>query len=186
MQVLVTGNQGRIGRYAQAQLEEAGHTVVGFDRATGDDIRNLAALRAAAQGCEAIIHMAAMLADPQDDPNDVMHVNLQGLWHVLTTAEALNIRRVVAFSIVNAVGIFIGESLPDYLPINEDHPCRPGRPYVLSKFLGEGDVPPLYPARRHHNHLPAPAVGLFPRQLRPHPPTLGGKVVTHLGVRRVL
>ncbi len=137
MRVLVTGNQGRIGRYVQAQLEAENHIVVGFDRAAGDDIRQPAALRAAAQGCDAIIHMAAMLADPKDDPNDVMHVNLQGTWHVLTTAEALDIRRVVCFSSVNALGIFIGESLPDYLPINEEHPCRPGRPYALSKFLGE-------------------------------------------------
>ena len=36
MQILVTGSQGRIGRYVQAQLEEAGHAVVGFDQAAGD------------------------------------------------------------------------------------------------------------------------------------------------------
>jgi len=137
MQVLVTGSQGRIGRYVQAQLEEAGHTVVGFDQSKGDDIRDPAAVRAAAQGCDAVIHMAAMLADPKDDPNDVMHVNLQGLWHVLTTAEALNIRRIVSFSSVNAMGIFIGESVPDFFPIDESHPCRPGRTYALSKYLGE-------------------------------------------------
>jgi len=137
MQVLVTGSQGRIGRYVQAQLEEAGHTVVSFDVAAGDDIRDPAAVRAAAQGCDGIVHLAAMLADPQDDPNAVMHVNLQGMWHVLTTAEALNIRRIVTFSSVNAMGIFIGESVPDFFPITEDHPCRPGRPYALSKYLGE-------------------------------------------------
>ncbi|HRJ41325.1 MAG TPA: NAD(P)-dependent oxidoreductase, partial [Caldilineaceae bacterium] len=137
MRVFVTGSQGRIGRYVQAQLEEAGHTVVGFDQVSGDEIRDPAAVRAGAQGCDAIIHMAAMLADPKDDPNAVMHVNLQGTWHVLTAAETLNIRRVVTFSSVNAMGIFIGESLPDYLPIDEDHPCRPGRPYALSKYLGE-------------------------------------------------
>ncbi len=137
MRVFVTGSQGRIGRYVQAQLEEVGHTVVGFDQVSGDEIRDPAAVRAGAQGCDAIIHMAAMLADPKDDPNAVMHVNLQGTWHVLTAAETLNIRRVVTFSSVNAMGIFIGESLPDYLPIDEDHPCRPGRPYALSKYLGE-------------------------------------------------
>lgn len=137
MQVLVTGSQGRIGRYVQAQLEEAGHTVVGFDRAAGDEIRDPAAVRAAAQSCDAVIHLAAMLGDPKDDPNDTMHVNLQGTWHVLTAAEALNIRRIVSFSSVNAMGIFIGESVPDFFPIDESHPCRPGRPYALSKFLGE-------------------------------------------------
>ncbi len=82
--------------------------------------------------------MAAMLADPKDDPNDVMHVNLQGTWHVLTTAEALGIRRVITFSSVNAMGIFVGESLPDFLPI--DHVLPTGPPLRPLQIPGRGDV----------------------------------------------
>ena len=35
------------------------------------------------------------------------------------------------------MGLFMGESEPDYLPFAEEHVCRPGRPYGTSKYVGE-------------------------------------------------
>ena len=52
-------------------------------------------------------------------------------------AEAHGVPRVVVYSSVNAMGYFMGEATPDYLPFDEDHPCRPGRPYGIAKYLGE-------------------------------------------------
>jgi len=137
MNVFVTGNQGRIGAVIQTQLEAQGHTVVGFDRANGDDIRDGQRVRAAAQGCDAAIHLASLLGGPNDDPDETMAVGLQGTWHVLMAAQEQQMQRVVYFSSVNALGIFMGQKAPDYLPIDDNHPARPGSPYGIAKRLAE-------------------------------------------------
>jgi nucleoside-diphosphate-sugar epimerase len=137
MHVLVTGNQGRIGSVIERQLLEAGHTVTGFDRQTGGDILDAQAVRSAAQGCEAIIHLASLLGRPTDDPDEIMEVGLQGTWHVLEAAQAAQVQRVVYFSSVNALGIFMGQAAPDYFPIDDDHPARPRSAYGVAKRLAE-------------------------------------------------
>jgi UDP-glucose 4-epimerase len=137
MQVLVTGNQGFIGSVIQKQLQDAGHMVVGFDRANGDTILDGKAVRAAAEGCDAIIHLASLLGRAQDDPDETIAVGLQGTWHVLMAAKEAGIQRVVNFSSVNALGIFMGQKAPDYLPIDDNHTPRPGATYGIAKRLGE-------------------------------------------------
>ena len=61
MTILVTGGAGFIGRAVHDQLEAAGHAVRVFDRAVDirDDILDHDRLRMAADGCEAVIHLAA-------------------------------------------------------------------------------------------------------------------------------
>lgn len=137
MKIFVTGNQGRIGSEISDQLLAQGHTVVGYDRANGQDILDGAAVRAAAQGCDAAIHLASLLGGPNDDPDETMQVSLMGSWHVLQAAEAAKMQRVVYFSSVNALGIFMGLKKPDYLPIDDDYPPQPVSAYGLSKRLVE-------------------------------------------------
>jgi dTDP-L-rhamnose 4-epimerase len=59
--ILVTGGAGFIGRAVHDQLEAAGQTVRIFDRVldAGDDILDHDRLRLAADGCDAVIHLAA-------------------------------------------------------------------------------------------------------------------------------
>ena len=52
-------------------------------------------------------------------------------------AKKANVKRIVYFSSVNALGIFRGGRKPDYLPIDDEHPCYPSRPYGMSKRLAE-------------------------------------------------
>ena len=137
MKIFVTGNQGRIGAVIQTQLEAHGHTVVGFDRANGDDIRDGAAVRTAAQGCDAVIHLASLLGGAQDDPDETIAVGLSGTWHVLMAAQAEKMQRVVYFSSVNALGVFMGQRAPDYLPIDDNHPPHPSSAYGIAKRLAE-------------------------------------------------
>jgi nucleoside-diphosphate-sugar epimerase len=137
MQVFVTGSRGRIGSVIVQQLQEAGHTVVEFDTILGHDIRDGAAVRAAAQGCDVAIHLASLLGRPTDDPDETMSVGLQGTWHVLMAAKEAGMKRVVYFSSVNALGIFMGQHAPDYFPIDDDHPARPRSTYGMAKRLGE-------------------------------------------------
>ncbi len=137
MRVLVTGNRGGIGSVIEAELIEQGHSVVGFDIAGGDDIRDKQSVLDAARGCDAVIHLASILAGPDDDPDEAMEVSVMGTWHVLAAAKAEKMQRVVYFSSVNALGVFMGEAPPDYLPIDEKHPPRPTRAYGMSKHLVE-------------------------------------------------
>ncbi len=137
MHVFITGHRGRIGSEIVAQLEAAGHQIVGYDRADGQDILDGQAVRAATQGCDAVIHLASLLGRPDDDPDETMAIGLQGTWHVLMAAREAGVHRVVYFSSVNALGIFMGQKPPDYFPIDDDHPARPGSPYGIAKRLAE-------------------------------------------------
>src|SRR5690606_34191757 len=126
-----------IGSVIVRQLQEAGHTPVEYDKVLGNDMLDGAAVRAAAQGCDAIIHLASLLGARTDDPDETMSVGLQGTWHVLMAAKEAGCKRVVYFSSVNALGIFMGQHAPDYFPIDDDHPARPRSTYGMMKRLCE-------------------------------------------------
>ena len=137
MRILVTGHRGRIGSTVAAQLERLGHEVAGFDRVTGDDLLDPAAVKRAADGCAAIVHLGALAHDTAGSPEQIMAVNVLGTWHVLLAARTAAVGRVVHFSSAQVFGTAEGERLPDYFPIDDAHPRRATRPYGLSKCLAE-------------------------------------------------
>jgi nucleoside-diphosphate-sugar epimerase len=137
VRVLVTGNEGLVGRAVERLLADAGHEVVGFDLASGADIRDCAAVEAAARGCDSAVHLAAIPHDSAGTPEAIMATNVLGTWHVLLAARRAGLARVVHASSVQALGIAEGERPPDYLPVDDDHPRYARRPYGLSKRLGE-------------------------------------------------
>jgi nucleoside-diphosphate-sugar epimerase len=136
MRIFLTGSTGKIGSVAQRIFAENDHEVVSFDISDGGDIMDAAAVREAMEGCDGVVHLA-MRMGREYAPEAVYASGTVGTWNVLAAAEACGAQRVVSFSSVNAMGIFMGEGAPDFLPIDESHPCRPGRPYGISKYLGE-------------------------------------------------
>jgi UDP-glucose 4-epimerase len=137
VRVLLTGNRGKIGRVVEASLRDAGNEVVGFDVAARDDLRDADAVRAAARGCDAVVHAGAIARDRGGSPEEIMATNVLGTWHVLLAAQEEGLERVVAFSSAQVFGTAQGERAPDYLPLDDDHPRRAVRPYGLSKRVGE-------------------------------------------------
>jgi nucleoside-diphosphate-sugar epimerase len=137
VRVLLTGHRGQIGSRTSEHLERSGHVVLGFDLADGADLLDLAAVKRAAAGCDAVVHLGALPHDTAGSPEEIMAVNVLGTWHVLLAAEAAGAARVIHFSSAQALGITEGERLPDYYPIDDDHPRRAMRPYGLSKRLAE-------------------------------------------------
>ena len=137
MKVLITGSSGLIGSQVASDLAASDHTVVGYDLAAGQDILDPVTLRGATRGCDAVIHSAALLGLPDQDDSRIMATNLQGTWNVLSAAREAGIRRVVFLSSVDALGVFKGERAPDYLPLDDAHPCYPATPYGISKLLAE-------------------------------------------------
>ncbi len=137
MKILVTGNEGMIGSVVEKVLRSDGCEVVGFDIASGYNILNPNDISDAVQGCDAIVHLAALLGNPEDAPDQIMTVNLLGTWHILRAAAKAKLKRIVFFSSVDVLGIFKGQRKPDYLPLDDNHSCYPTTPYAVSKRLGE-------------------------------------------------
>jgi UDP-glucose 4-epimerase len=133
--VLVTGQRGLIGPAVVLELERQGHSAVGFDISDGQDVRDPQALSASLAGCDAVIHLAA--ADDPLPAEEIVDTIVVGTKTLLDLTIDSQCRRVVIASSVDALGIFMGEAPPAYLPIDDAHPARPGTPYGAAKRATE-------------------------------------------------
>jgi UDP-glucose 4-epimerase len=149
MKALVTGGAGFIGSNLVKLLLDEQHDVIVLDnlssgyrdnlaalrkaRFVEGDVRDDAALREAAAGCEIIFHLAASVGNTRsiNHPIDDSEINVIGTLRVLEAARALGARKVVFSS---SAGIF-GELKT--VPIREDHPAEPDSPYGASKLGAE-------------------------------------------------
>src|SRR5688500_11471621 len=103
--VLITGSSGRIGRAAVAELLRRRHSVRGFDRAAAPgladcriaDLADRAALDEAMRGIDCVVHLAAT---PDDDDffTQLLPNNIIGLYHVMESARAAGVRRIILAS----------------------------------------------------------------------------------------
>jgi UDP-glucose 4-epimerase len=134
--VLLTGNEGKIGRPTELALAEAGYEVIGFDIASGGDVRDGPALVEAARGCRFVVHLAAIPRDSLGTPEKIMDVNVYGTWNVLAAADECDVERVVVASSIHALGVSETRA-PDYLPLDDDHPSYARSAYAVSKRLVE-------------------------------------------------
>lgn len=136
--VLVTGHTGKIGAPAAGALEAAGFTVVGFDAADGDDVRDTAALDERLRGCRYVTHLAAIPNDEDGAAHEIIDTNVFGTWAVLHAAGRAGVERVVSFSSIQATGLYEDDAPPpDYLPLDEGHRSYARSAYSVSKLLGE-------------------------------------------------
>ena len=128
MNILVTGGGGFLGSAVCRQLAALGHSVTAFQRRPAShladhgvrshegDIGDAAAVRAAATGCDAIVHTAGK-AGIWGGPSDFRRINVEGTENVLRACEDLGIAFLVhtsSPSVVHAGGDIEGgdESLP--------------------------------------------------------------------------
>jgi UDP-glucose 4-epimerase len=147
MKVLVTGGSGYVGQTVVAEIAR-GHEVTVLDVKRPADRRlrfiecsilDLAAMTRAARGFEAVVHLAAIRHPLSDPAQRVFRVNTMGTYNALEAAARAGAKRFVFCSSDSTLGFvfMLREHLPDYLPIDEEHPLRPQDPYGLSKMLGE-------------------------------------------------
>lgn len=163
--ILVTGAAGSIGQAAVAGLMGAGWQVRGFDlRPTSGcsesvvgDLTDAAAVRAAAEGVGAIIHMAAV-PDDDDFLERLLPSNIVGLHHVLEAARLAGVPRVVLASTGQVVW---WQLLEGPWPIEPDAPISPKHWYAATKVLAEA-AGQVY-ARSHGLTVVALRLGWFPR-----------------------
>ena len=139
--ILITGGTGYIGnaflnKYALAYSFKAfGRTKpaqsVEFFQG---DIKDITALKKAAFGVDAILHLAAVTTDKKEvTDEEYINTNIVGTHNVLKAAAENKVKKVVFMSSVCAVGF-----RPDKYPVREDEKCNPtDGMYGFSKFAGE-------------------------------------------------
>ncbi|MCA9835848.1 MAG: NAD(P)-dependent oxidoreductase [Trueperaceae bacterium] len=149
MKVLITGGTGDIGSAASKRFLELGWDVHIIDLKDEMDmapvtyakcnIMDFDDLKEQMEGCDAVVHMAAIRA-PTIAPNpEVFRINVAGTFNVYEAAAQLGIKRVVQASSINAIGCVwsIGDIHPQYFPLDEEHPRFTTDSYSLSKQMVE-------------------------------------------------
>jgi UDP-glucose 4-epimerase len=152
VRILVTGARGKVGAAVVAALVDAGHDVsatdLGRPRFEADqeavpyrqaDLTDAGDAFAVVRGHDAVVHAAA-IPDPQHHPaHQVFGNNLMATFNTLEAAVRSGVRRFLNVSSETVPGYLFPERpfLPDYLPVDEEHPVRPQDPYATAKHFGE-------------------------------------------------
>ncbi len=152
MKVLVTGADGFIGSHLTEALVRAGHEVKAFvlynsfgswgwlDRCAPEvkgrfevfagDIRDPHGVKEAMRGCDAVLHLAALIAIPYSyhSPDTYVDTNIKGTLNILQAARELGVQRLVHTSTSEVYGT------ARFVPITESHPLQGQSPYSASKI----------------------------------------------------
>ena len=164
--VLVTGADGFIGSHLAEALVAEGATVrtlaqynslnswgwleetmrdaqclASIEVVTGD-IRDAHFMHGAMKGCEAVFHLAALIAIPYSyaAPASYVDTNVTGTLNVMQAARDLGVARVVHTSTSEVYGT------ARYVPIDEKHPLQPQSPYSASKIGADAIASSFYSA----------------------------------------
>lgn len=153
--VLVTGADGFIGSHLTEALVREGHSVRAFvlynsfnswgwldqcdDEVRGNfevfagDVRDPHGVRTAMQGCDAVLHLAALIAIPYSyhSPDTYVDTNVKGTLNVVQAARDLGVSRVVHTSTSEVYGT------AQFVPITEEHPLQGQSPYSATKIAAD-------------------------------------------------
>lgn len=148
----MTGSDGFIGSHLTEELVKRGYKVKAFtyynsfnnwgwlDTLPGEimkdvevfcgDIRDPNGVREAMKGCDAVFHLAALIAIPfsYHSPDSYVDTNIKGTLNVLQAARDLNLSRVLVTSTSEVYGT------AQYVPIDEKHPYQGQSPYSATKI----------------------------------------------------
>jgi NAD dependent epimerase/dehydratase len=152
VKVLVTGADGFIGSHLTEALVRAGYDVRAFvlynsfnsrgwlDRCAADvagkfevfagDIRDPNGVRTATKGCDAVLHLAALIGIPYSyhSPDTYVDTNIKGTLNIVQAARDLGVSKVVHTSTSEVYGT------ARFVPITEEHPLQGQSPYSASKI----------------------------------------------------
>ena len=160
--ILITGADGFIGSHLTEALVLAGYDVRAFvlynsfnswgwlDHCIEDvkgkfevftgDIRDPNGVRMAMMGCDAVLHLAALIAIPYSyhSPDTYVDTNIKGALNIVQAARDLGVAKVVHTSTSEVYGT------ARFVPITEDHPLQGQSPYSASKIGADQIVMSFY------------------------------------------
>lgn len=150
--ILVTGADGFIGSHLTEELVRRGFEVRAFvmynsfnswgwldssppeiksslDVFAGD-IRDPHGVKTAMKGCDAVLHLAALIAIPYSyhSPDTYVDTNVKGTLNVMQAAREIGVGKVVHTSTSEVYGT------ARFVPITEEHPLQGQSPYSASKI----------------------------------------------------
>ena len=102
-----------------------------------------------------IVHLASLPGDT-GDPQQMVRVNVSGCLNLLEAARRMKVERFVLASSISAYEWYPATKFnpPDYLPVDERHPCRPKDMYATTKRIQEEL------AETYHRQFGVPTVAL--------------------------
>jgi NAD dependent epimerase/dehydratase len=150
--ILVTGADGFIGSHLTEELVRRGCDVRAFvlynsfnswgwldhsdpkimkslDVFSGD-IRDPHGVKKAMEGCDIVMHLAALIAIPYSyhSPDTYVDTNVKGTLNIVQAARELGVEKVIHTSTSEVYGT------AKFVPITEDHPLQGQSPYSASKI----------------------------------------------------
>lgn len=150
--ILITGADGFIGSHLTETLIRKGCDVRAFvmynsfnswgwlDESPKDlkgnidvfagDIRDPHGVKKAMQGCNIVLHLAALIAIPYSyhSPDTYIDTNVKGTLNVVQAAREMEVEKIVHTSTSEVYGT------AQFVPITEDHPLQGQSPYSASKI----------------------------------------------------
>jgi nucleoside-diphosphate-sugar epimerase len=152
--VLITGAAGLIGKALTKMLLESGYSVKCFDLNEQFDrnseyfkdlpnrdrmsifcgsILDVNSLRKAIDGCDVVVHLAAMLGvmKTEKDKLGCINVNITGTDNVINTSVMHNVKKFIFASSSEVYGE------PDSNPISEEQTTKGKTVYAVTKMAGE-------------------------------------------------
>ena len=153
--VLVTGADGFIGSHLTEELVRKGFKVRAFvyynsfnswgwlDQCAEDvkgqfevfagDIRDPHGVKEAMKGCDAVLHLAALIGIPfsYHSPDSYVDTNIRGTLNVLQAAREIGVARVIHTSTSEVYGT------AQFVPITEEHPLQGQSPYSATKIAAD-------------------------------------------------
>ena len=153
--ILITGADGFIGSHLTEALVKQGFQVKAFvlynsfnslgwlDSCSPEvlesvevfsgDIRDPYGVKAAMLGCDAVLHLAALIGIPYSyhSPDTYVDTNIRGTLNILQAAKELQIDRVIHTSTSEVYGS------AKFVPMSEDHPLLGQSPYSATKIAAD-------------------------------------------------
>jgi NAD dependent epimerase/dehydratase len=111
-------------------LDQCAEDVKGKFEVFAGDIRDPHGVREAMKGCDAVLHLAALIAIPYSyhSPDTYVDTNVKGTLNIVQAARELGISKVVHTSTSEVYGT------AQFVPITELHPLKGQSPYSASKI----------------------------------------------------
>ncbi len=153
MKIMVTGSSGFIGSHLTEYLVEKGYDVVAFDRYNSNnhygwleqskykkkikfilgDIRDFDSVNKAMQGCDGVMHLAALIGIPYSyiSPTAYIKTNVEGTLNVLESAKNLKLKQVIITSTSEVYGTAMKKKL------SEKDELKAQSPYAASKIAAD-------------------------------------------------
>ena len=142
--ITIFGASGFVGNNLVQELSKMAVEIIATDlarssSALGNNVKFIEAdildeknVNELVEGADIVIHLATSnLRTSLNNPNRNIKINVQGTLNILEACRISNVKKIIYSSASSVYGI------PQYLPVNEEHPKTPTTVYGVGKYTGE-------------------------------------------------